>query len=95
MKDYYIPVLVDGKKGKSLWRFDLTEYSITELSEIRKKLLEYAPYTGTITSLDKLIREKAENMMQYNRVHNKSYIKVYKENRKQEKLKKHKKIRRR
>ena len=95
MKNHYVPVLVDSKKGKSIWRFDLTEYSIAELSEIKETLLKYETYAGTIAVLDKLIREKAENMMPYNKVHGKSYIKVYKESKKQDKKKKHKKIRRR
>lgn len=95
MRSYYIPILVEVDEKKQLWRFDLNDYSIEKLSQIREILLKYAPYEKTITSIDSLIREKTENMVSQSKIHDKSYIKVYKENKKQDKLRKRTKIRRR
>ena len=95
MKDKYVPILVQKRNKKELWRFDLDDYTIAELSEIKEKLLKYNPYSDSIIALDKLIREKAEEIMPYNKAYGKSYVKVYKENKKQEKLRKRTKIRRR
>lgn len=95
MKDKYIPILVQKGNKKELWRFDLEDYTLAELSEIKEKLLKYSPYSGSIITIDKLIREKAEKIMPYNKVHGKSYIKAYKEKKKQDKLRKRTKIRRR
>ena len=95
MKNNYVPILVERNGRKKLWRFDLTELSIVELSEIKEAIIKKEPYTGSIIALDKLIREKAEEMtMPYNKVYGKSYIKTYKENKKQEKNKKRGKYRR-
>lgn len=73
---------------------ELKNCNISELSEIRKQLLEKGN-VDLIVVVDSLIREKADNIMSYSKVHGKSYVRVYKENRKKEKLKKCKKIRRR
>ena len=89
MKNNYVPILVERNGRKELWRFDLTDLSVAELSQIKEAILKKEPYTSSIIALDKLIREKVEEMtMPYNKVYGKSYIKTYKENKKQEKNKK-------
>lgn len=95
MKGYYVPILVDRDGKTELWRFDLDGYSLAELSEIREVLIQNKKYTRSIAPIDKLLREKAETILPYNKVHGTSYVRVYKENRKQEKIKKHRKTRRR
>ena len=95
MKNNYVPILVERNGRKELWRFDLTDLSVAELSQIKEAILKKVPYTSSIIALDKLIREKVEEMtMPYNKVYGKSYIKTYKENKKQEKNKKRGKCRR-
>ena len=79
---------------KSIKLQELENYNISELSEIRNRLLEIGD-SDLIIVVDSLIRQKADEIMPHNKVHGKSYIKVYKENKKQQKLKKRTKIRRR
>lgn len=93
MQDNYIPILVQVDGKKELWRFDLTDLSIAQLSEIKEAIQSKEPYTRSIVALDRLIRKKVEEMtMPYNKVYGKSYIKTYKENKKQEKNKKEENI---
>ena len=79
---------------KSIKVQELENCNISELSEIRNELLEIGDY-DLIIVVDSIIRQKADEIIPHNKAHGKSYIKVYKENKKQEKLKKCKKIRRR
>jgi len=81
-------------KHKSIKLQELEKCNISELSEIRKRLLEIGD-TNLIIVVDSIIRKKVDEMMPYNKNHGKSYIKVYKENKKQDKMKKSKKVRRR
>ena len=57
-------------------------------------ILKEAIYTDGVVLLDKLIRDKAEEMTMSSNIPNKSYIKTYKENKKQEKINKRGKYRR-
>ncbi len=95
MQNNYVPILVQKDGKKELWRFDFSDLSITELSEIKEAILKKEPYTGTIVMLDRLIRQKTEEITTpYNKIYGKSYIKTYKENKKQAKIKKRGKYRR-
>lgn len=91
---YYTPVLVERNNTRQLLMFDFNNLSIAQLCEIKEAIITHAPHTKTIISLDKLIREKTENLMPHNKVYGKSYIKTYKENKKEQKMKKRIKSRR-
>ena len=79
---------------KSLKLQELEKCNISELGEIRKGLLEIGD-SNLIIVVDSLIRQKADEIMPHNKVNNKSYIKIYKENKKQEKQRKRTKCKRR
>ena len=95
MQDNYIKILVKKDKEVELREIDVTNLSITELSELKEMILKEAIYTDGVVLLDKLIRDKAEEMMVFSSIPKKSYIKTYKENKKQAKIKKRGKYRRR
>lgn len=88
MQNNYTPVLVTKDNKKELWRFDFSDLSITELSKIKEAIIKNAPYTGTIISLDSLIRQKTDEMIIHDKRNKKSYVKAYKENKKEAKMKK-------
>ena len=95
MQDNYIKILIPNGSEVELHTIDITNFSITELSQLKEIILKEAIYTDSVVLLDRLIREKAEEMTISSNIPNKSYIKIYKENKKQQKNKKRGKYRRR
>ena len=94
MQRVFIPILVERENKKELQRIDVTDLSITELSKLKETILKEGQYTDSVIILDRLIREKAEEITISSNISKKSYIRTYKENKKQEKIKKRGKYRR-
>lgn len=94
MNNNYVPVLVQIETKKEIWRMDVTNLSITELIKLKEELTK-VPYDKTIQTLDAIIRQDIEIMTPSNCINNGSYIRTYKKNKKELKMKKRAKSRRR
>ena len=95
MQNVFVSIIVNENNRREIKTINVSDLSITELVKLREEQLNES-YNKidekTISVLDALIREEAEQLMlPYN---NTSYVSQYKKNKKEEKRKKKQKIRR-
>ena len=93
MKKDYVPVLVQRENKKEVWRMDVTNLSVTELIKLKEELIN-VPYDKTIQSLDAIIKQDIEAISPSHCINNGSYVRTYKKNKKELKMKKKIKSRR-
>ena len=95
MQNVFVSIIVNENNRREIKTINVSDLSITELVKLREEQLNesYNKIVGrTISVLDAIIREEAEQLMlSYN---NTSYVRQYKKNKKEEKRKKKQKIRR-
>ena len=85
MQRMYVPILVQVKDKKEVWQLDVTSLGLAELIELRERL-KFIPYDKTIRVMDTFIRASADEIASFKKG-NKSYIREYKKNRKEERQK--------
>lgn len=95
MQNVFVSIIVNENNIREIKTINVSGLSITELIKLREEQLNES-YNKiderTISVLDALIREEAEQLM--SSCNNTSYVRQYKKNKKEEKRKKKQKIRR-
>ena len=95
MQNVFVSIIVNENNRREIKTINVSSLSITELIKLREEQLNES-YNKiderTISVLDALIREEAEQLM--SSCNNTSYVRQYKKNKKEEKRKKKQKIRR-
>lgn len=83
----YIPILVKRDRKQELWRMDISNLSLTELIKLKEDLLKM-PYDKGIRILDAVIRREIGTITPSSDFNSVSYIRKYKKNKKEVKMRK-------
>ena len=89
MNKEYIPVMVTRNGKREIWTMDITNLGVTELIQLKERLIN-TPYPQTIQLLDSIIKRDIETIVPTHNIKNSSYVRTYKKNKKEEKMKKRK-----